>query len=49
MKKYYVVEVDDEDWDLDSTPSYDSREEAEIRKAEHERNYDSKFTIWEVD
>lgn len=49
MKKYYVVEKEDEDWDLDSTPSYDTHDEAILRKREYEEEYGGEYVVWEVD
>ena len=36
MKLYYVAEKDDNDWDLDATPNYSTRDEAESVKKEME-------------
>ena len=49
MKKYYVVEKDDEDWDFDSTPSYNSQEEAFREKERCEQDYGIEYVVWEVD
>ena len=49
MKLYYVVEKDDNDWDLDATPNYFSRDEAEAVKKEMEETYNTEYVIWGVD
>ena len=37
----YVVEKDDNDWDLDATPNYSTRDEAESVKKEMEEPYNT--------
>ena len=39
----------DNDWDLDATPNYSTRDEAESVKKEMEETYNTEYVIWEVD
>lgn len=50
MIQYYVIDKEDEDFDLDAEPSYSSREEAQLIKKRLEKNNpETEYNIWEVD